>query len=183
LALPETFATVLEGLKPHQVTTCVDVYRTLYAAVDAEYSSLFEGVSTTIQSIHHAGVRLAVLSNKGPMAIADALQRFGLAPFLSCVLAAEPGLPTKPDPALFDLRIAPAFPSTARSAFLMVGDTIADIGFAKMIRMRSCWASYGYGDPIACRKLAPDYEIGCFAELLSVLALPKEPSHAASELR
>ena len=183
LPLPDTFAAVVQGLTLRQVATCVDVYRELYAAADAEHSNLFAGVWTTTQSIHQAGLNLAVLSNKGPAAIAHALGRFGLTSFIACVLAAEPGLPTKPDPAVFDLRIAPAFPSAARSAFLMVGDTSADIRFAKTVGIGSCWASYGYGDPVACRELAPDYEIGCFAELLSILMLPEKPPHGPSHVR
>jgi phosphoglycolate phosphatase len=172
LSLPETFTTAIRGLTPHQVAACVDVYRGLYANVDLEHSRLFEGVRETIKAMHEAGVRLAVLSNKGPIAIARALQRFALASFIAQVLAADPGAPTKPDPALFDLRIAPVFPNVPRSAFLMVGDTTADIRFAKSIGIPSCWASYGYGDPIACKQLAPEHEIGCFAELMSIVLVP-----------
>jgi phosphoglycolate phosphatase len=171
LSLPDTFTTAIRGLTQHEVAACVDIYRGLYAKVDLEHSRLFEGVDATIKTIHEAGVRLAVLSNKGPIAIAGALQRFGLAPYIAHVLAADPGLPTKPDPALFDLRVAPAFPNVPRSAFLMVGDTTADIRFAKSIDIPSCWASYGYGDPIACKQLAPEHEISCFAELLCILSL------------
>jgi phosphoglycolate phosphatase len=171
LPLPETFTTAIRGLTPHQVAACVDIYRGLYAKVDLEHSRLFDGVGTTIKTIHEAGVRLAVVSNKGPIAIAGALQRFGLAPFIAQVLGANPGLPTKPDPALFDLDIATAFPNVPRSAFLMVGDTIADIRFAQSIGIPSCWASYGYGDPIACKQLAPEHEISCFRQLLSILSL------------
>jgi phosphoglycolate phosphatase len=171
LSLAGTFEVAIHGLTPQEVSVCVDVYRELYTEVDAEHSRLFEGVWTTIQRIHAAAVPLAVLSNKGFVAIATALERFGLAPFIACVLAAEPGLPTKPDPALFDLRVAPAFPNVTRSAFLMVGDTTADIRFAKGIGIQSCWAGYGYGDPLACRRLEPEHEISCFAELLSILSL------------
>jgi phosphoglycolate phosphatase len=171
LPLPETFATVIQGLTPHQIAHCVDVYRELYGEMDVEHSELFAGVRTTVSAIQQAGLRLAVLSNKGSVAIARALRRFGLASFVDCVLAADPGLPTKPNPALFDRRVVPAFPTTPRSGFLMVGDTSADILFAKTIGIRNCWARYGYGDPIACRELVPDYEIGCFAELLSILTL------------
>ncbi|MBO0754843.1 MAG: HAD family hydrolase [Bradyrhizobiaceae bacterium] len=171
LPLPETFTTAIRGLTPHQVAVCVDVYRGLYAEADLEHSRLFDGVWTTIKTMHEAGVRLAVVSNKGPVAIAGALQRFALAPFIAQVLAADPGLPVKPDPSLFDLRIAPAFPNVPRSAFLMVGDTTADIRFAQSIGIPSCWARYGYGDPIACKQLAPEHEISCFDELLSILSL------------
>jgi len=169
LPLPETFAAVIRGLSPAQVAACVDVYRAHYGEVDAEHSILFDEVRTTVQTMHATGLRLVVLSNKGSRAIATALQRFELDPFIHCVLAAERGLPTKPDPALFDLRVAPLFPDLPISSFLMVGDTAADLHFAKSVGIRSCWARYGYGDPIACRELAPKHEIGRFAELLSIL--------------
>jgi phosphoglycolate phosphatase len=181
LTLQTTFTSVIEGLTPHQLASCVDLYRETYATIDAQHSRLFEGVWTTLQRIHLAGVHLAVLSNKGPVAIGEALRRYRLAPFITRILGAEQGLPTKPDPALFELRVAPAFPSVPRSDFLMVGDTIADIRFAKTIGVRSCWASYGYGDPLACRQLAPDYEIGCFSALLSVLGLVEQEPQFASD--
>jgi phosphoglycolate phosphatase len=50
----------------------------------------------------------------------------------------------------------------------MVGDTEADLRFARAVGIRSCWASYGYGDGDACRALAPDYEIAAFPELIEI---------------
>jgi LysR substrate binding domain len=46
-----------------------------------------------------------------------------------------------------------------RSDYIVVGDTEADLEFLRRVGISSCWARYGYGNPVACRALAPDYEI------------------------
>jgi len=55
----------------------------------------------------------------------------------------------------------------------MVGDTEADLHFARDVGIRSCWASYGYGDHDGCRALAPDYEIATFPGLLEIVLLAR----------
>ncbi len=170
LSLPQTFAALIPGLSPSQIEASVETYRAHYPTIDMEHSLLFEGVVSTLRSLHAEGVSLVVLSNKGTPAITAALQRFALDSFIHSVLAQEHGLPTKPDPALFHTRVAPLFPGVPQSDFLMVGDTPTDLRFARGLDMPCCWASYGYGDPDACRQLVPDYQIDSFPALLSVLA-------------
>jgi hypothetical protein len=45
--------------------------------------------------------------------------------------------------------------------------------FARAVGIRSCWASYGYGDRDGCRALAPDYEIAAFPGLIEIVSLAR----------
>lgn len=165
-------AEAFEALSPHlnsgQVEHCVKRYREHYPQADHSMTVLYEGVQDAIRGIHDLGVAIVVLSNKGRVAVESALQRFKLQDMVSHVLAADPGMPTKPHPDVFHRRVAPLFGDREASDFLMIGDTAADIRFAQAVGIASCWASYGYGDRDGCRALAPDYEISRFSEAIEI---------------
>jgi phosphoglycolate phosphatase len=119
------------------------------------------------------GICIVVLSNKGRVAVDASLARFGLANSVRYVLADEPGQPTKPDPDVFYRRVVGLFGTHLSSEYIMVGDTEADLRFARAVGIRSCWASYGYGDREGCQALAPDYEIAAFPDLIEIALLAR----------
>jgi phosphoglycolate phosphatase len=170
VSLAEACALLLPGLLVEQIEACVRRYRTLYPAIDLAHSRPYDGVRATLRRLVELGVAIALLSNKGRAAVEAALTRYGWAESVGHILADEAGLPTKPDPAVFSRRIEPIFGERPRSAYLMIGDTAADLQFARAVGIRSCWANYGYGDPLACRSLRPDHEIAGFAELVAIAA-------------
>lgn len=168
--LPETFRSIAPEATPQQVSHYAGLYRLNYRDLEGEHTSVFEGVQSTLEALAAAGVKMAVVSNKGTAAVERSLQRFGLERPIDQVFGAEEGYPSKPDPAIYDLRIKPRYPKVPKSALLMVGDTAADLLFAKGIGIASCWASYGFGDPTSCRPLDPNITIQSFPELASVVA-------------
>ena len=153
------------------VENCVRIYRERYPETDLRMTTIFDGARETIETLAAFGVPLVILSNKGSVAVKAALERFDLAKNIRAVIAGEPGQPSKPDPKVFDERVAPLFPGCRKASFLMVGDTASDLAFARAVKIRSCWASYGYGDPDDCRALAPDYRIGTISALASIARL------------
>jgi phosphoglycolate phosphatase len=166
--LETTFAALDPGLSETEIAKATVHYRRAYAEIGLMLAKLFPDVRETLQALRGHGHLLAVLSNKGRSAIEHQLAAADLAPIIDLIFAAEPGMPNKPDPATFDVRVGPAFPGIARTDFLMVGDTATDILFAKNTGIASCWAVYGYGDPTACRALQPDFEIDDFAALMAI---------------
>jgi phosphoglycolate phosphatase len=167
VVLEEAFAKLLTGATSADVVECVGRYRELYSEVDQETTVLFDGADETLSALHRADRRIVVLSNKGRAAIETALNRFRLLDKVSAVLAADPGEPVKPNPEAFVRRVRPLFEGVPLSAFLMIGDTSADIEFAQASGIASCWASYGYGDADRCLSMKPDLEIRSLSELLS----------------
>ena len=63
---------------------------------------------------------------------------------------------------------------------LIVGDTEADILFAKNAGLRSCWASYGYGDEAVCKALAPEFILPDIARLPGLIQSINSPEQAES---
>jgi phosphoglycolate phosphatase len=168
LTLPDTFLALSPGLTPGQVETCVRTYRHHYPSLDAERSVLFDSVPPSLARLRQLGIALIVLTNKGYEAAFSTLDRLGLADSIDHILAAKQDEPTKPHPDVFHRRVVPLLGRHAPADYLMIGDTEIDLRFARNVGLRSCWASYGYGDRARCRALAPDYEIVSFAGLVDI---------------
>jgi phosphoglycolate phosphatase len=147
----------------------VRTYRALYLDEGTAFLKPFAGTREVLQQLHATGVKVLVVSNKGIAAIRRSLDDSGLSPLVDLILADEPGLPRKPDPALLTDHILPRYPQLHNRQILMVGDTETDILFAKASGMPCCWVSYGYGDAERCRALGPDHEISSIEELPTLL--------------
>jgi len=171
LSLPETCLRLDPGLREADtvVGEIVNTYRTLYRSVGEPLVKTFPGVRETLQRLHTANVNCIVVSNKGIDAVLRSLEQFALTSFVNLVFADRPGLPNKPNPALLNDHILLQFPHAAKERILMVGDTEADIEFAKNGGIASCWATYGFGDSDRCRALAPDYRIDKIGELPAIV--------------
>jgi phosphoglycolate phosphatase len=155
--------------QPAALNTLVGAYRTLYLDEGAPLVKPFAGAADALHRLNASGVICAIVSNKGVAAIRRSLAESRLIGLIDLILADEPGLPKKPDPALFTQHIQPRFAQVQKRQMLMVGDTETDIIFAKASGIACCWASYGYGDVERCRALAPQYEIVGIADLQPLL--------------
>jgi len=165
--LEAAIAVLAPGLTASDILACTVRYRELYPDIDGRMTSLFGGVHETMAALHRDDRKIVVLSNKGRGALEAALARFDLLGMASAVLAADPGLPVKPDPQAFHQRVRPLFADVAAADFVMVGDTAADIGFAQAAGIASCWVSYGYGDAETCRSMKPDFVVDTLSDLLA----------------
>ena len=150
---------------PIALSELVGAYRTLYLDEAGPLLTPFSGAADALRRLNASGVKCAIVSNKGAAAIRRSLDESRLAHFVDLILADEPELPRKPDPALVTHHILPKFAQIQRQQILMVGDTEVDIAFAKASGISCCWASYGYGDMARCRALAPKHEIASIEEL------------------
>jgi len=124
---------------------------------------------------------VVILSNKGIGAVNAVLAQAGLTGVVDLVLGDMPGVRKKPDPMAFFEIIAPWYVRfTARDGeghvvssvqqlkaeeVLVVGDTVADMMFARNVGAVACWARYGYGDVDECEKLRPDVVVDGLEEV------------------
>ena len=142
-------------------------YREVYSSEGCQYEVLFSGAEATLEECaRHA--KIVVLSNKGLKAIEAAIDRFALGQYVSAVLAERPHTPWKPDAGLFD-EVQQRVPGVLRDRSLVVGDTEADLRFARNAGLSSCWAVYGYGHNARCRAVGFDYLLDQLENLPRVL--------------
>jgi phosphoglycolate phosphatase len=144
-------------------------YRALYREHGLAHSYLFPGVKEALQQLKASGRALVIASNKAPASVDIALAHYGLAPFIDMAVCDPQGVPKKPDPASYTRLIAPAFPGLKPDEIVMVGDTAADLGFARNIGAYFAWAGYGYGDPNAGLSTGSDVVLNAFSELPNLL--------------
>ncbi|KAE8353317.1 HAD-like domain-containing protein [Aspergillus coremiiformis] len=153
-------------------------YRALYATHGQRLVKAFPGARDLLVELQARQIPVAIVSNKGVAAVKTALERNGLAGYVPEHLIVgdkTPGAKRKPDPASFVDVLVPVLREKGGRAevdgagVLVVGDTVADIQFARNIGGRVCWCRYGYGDRGACEALGPDFIVDALEEVVGIV--------------
>lgn len=166
ITLEKTFDMLMDQPTAAQVGEMVTRYREIYnGGLGIEKSSPFPGIPDLLRDLAEAGNTIVLCSNKGRAAVEGTLAHYGMGSVASLIVAADGGQPTKPDPASFNDRIKPRIGAAASARPLVIGDTVADLRYARAIGAEVCWAAYGYGDPDVCLPMAPDH---CIADPLDL---------------
>jgi len=150
------------GAQPGEVLDC---YRALYKEKGRGMATLFPGAKAALLSARKMGLRVVLVSNKSHSGLCRMAEHLGIGADVDALHGVENGSFRKPDARLFTETIAPLLPEPGGRRVLMVGDTESDLLFAKNAGLRSCWASYGYGDEAACKALAPEFTLPDIAQL------------------
>ncbi|KAL3421607.1 pyrophosphatase ppax [Phlyctema vagabunda] len=177
-----------QGLGPHQSSfeqseeLWITTYRQLYSTHGQALIKPFPGAEELLGYLKKHEIPTAIVSNKGVAAVKVALQRNGLAgcvPEDLIVGDKTVGAERKPHRASFTAVLMPTLKrlglgnwqtQTDATGVLVVGDTVADIQFAKNIGAKAAWCQYGYGDQDACHKLDPDFVVGSLAEVVDIVS-------------
>jgi len=174
ITLEKTFEMLLEQPSKDQVGDMVMRYREIYnGGLGVEKSSPYPGVPELLRNLAESGNTIVICSNKGRVAVEGTLCHYNMGSVASLIVAADGTQPTKPDPASFTDRTKPQIGSAASTRPLVIGDTVADIRFARAIGAEICWAAYGYGDPDVCLPMAPDHRLSDSLELRGMFAVSK----------
>jgi len=167
---PEVFTTT----ENEWITT----YRDLYDIHGQALIQAFPGAKTLLEELKSHNIPIAIVSNKGITAVKTALERNGLdgcVPDELIVGDKTRGARRKPDPSSFvdvlvpTLKVRLGGGELQASRVLVVGDTVADIQFARNIGGRVCWCRYGYGDREVCETLKPDFEVDSLGEVAGIV--------------
>lgn len=127
---------------------------------------LMPGAREAVETLHAAGIRLGVVTNKPQMPTEAILDHFGLSRFLGAVIGGDAGVARKPAPDMI-LAALDRLGATPEAA-LMVGDSPADLGAARAAGVVMVAVRGGYTN-VPADGLGADRVIETLAELDAVL--------------
>ncbi len=175
LGMQHALQTLSPSLDEQRIRTLLEAYEQNYLEEGALKSTTFPHAHTVLKQLQDAGLILTIVSNKAVQAVSSSLERFGLKQYIKMIVGDRLNMKKKPDPMAYTTVIKPTFPELSVSEILMVGDTQADLLFAKNIGVDACWAQYGYGTPAECIKLNPQYRIHDLLDLLPIIIPNRQP--------
>jgi phosphoglycolate phosphatase len=144
-----------------------------YAALEERNESdaqPYPGVGEALRTLHQAGLRIAVVTNKQRRFADDLLHRLDLMRWIDVVVGGDTCERRKPDPQplLFACQSLAVSPSRA----LMVGDSINDVTAARAARIPIVCVPYGYNEGQDPSTLTCDVMIENLADLRFLLWPP-----------
>lgn len=134
-----------------------------------QLSHLYSNVTSTLQALHQAGYKMAIVTNKPSAFVPDILQQHGIAELFVDVIGGDDFPNKKPDPMALNWLLDKH--QVSAQQMLMVGDSKNDVLAAQNAGCHSFALTYGYnhGEPIS--DSAPDYVADNIAEMLDVLSV------------
>jgi phosphoglycolate phosphatase len=127
----------------------------------------YAGAAESLRTLHDAGLRTAVVTNKQHRFAEALLRRLGLADWVDVVVGGDTCARRKPDPqplffACESLQVPP-------SESLMVGDSVNDVQAARAAGIPVVCVSYGYNEGRDPRTLECDLLLDSLSELPALL--------------
>jgi 2-phosphoglycolate phosphatase len=148
-------------------------YRAHHPSVMIAGTHLFPGVAETLQALQHAGLLLAVCSNKPVAFTRGLLDHFGLMPVFAAVLGPEDVAHPKPAPDLLLAGLARLGVSAADA--LYVGDMEVDVATARGACVPVWVVPTGSNDLATLQAAKPDKVLEHFRNLLPLLNIHPLP--------
>ena len=129
-----------------------------------DQTRLYPGAEEGLRQLHHAGIPLAVISNKLETPSKLILEGLGVAGLFQYIIGGDSGFKLKPDPDSL-LHVVNAVGAEATRSY-MVGDNYTDLASARMAKMLSVYAAYGFG---VLKDEKYDFRIDDFAGLVKLV--------------
>ncbi len=127
-----------------QVSRVLADYDLDYATVYHHTDRAYDGVCEVVQTLHHMGLQIAVLSNKQDLFVKGLAQQLLPNGCFETAQGVIQGKPTKPDPYLAN--IVAEHLGVLPTECIMIGDSDVDIRTAENAGMRHIGVSWGYRD-------------------------------------
>jgi phosphoglycolate phosphatase len=130
----------------------------------------YPGAAETLQRLHAAGVKVAVVTNKHHRFASALMHNLKLSPWIDLIVGGDTCERRKPDPQPL-LFACSSLGMTAAQA-LMVGDSINDVGAARAAGIPVVCVPYGYNEGRDPRTLDCDAMVETLAELPALVGCP-----------
>lgn len=167
LRLEEAFRVLHPQLTLAQAQHCATAYRDIFEKNKQHMIiSAFPHVVETLAQLYAQGMVLAVASSRNRASLQGYLDQLHIADYISCVVAAEDVVHTKPAPDMV-LKVLETVHGTVDDT-LVVGDMSYDIEMGRNAGAKTCGVTYGNGtrDQLA----QADYVINDFADVLRIVS-------------
>jgi phosphoglycolate phosphatase len=161
--LTETFSKLLPADLHYRIPEAVELYKNHYPPRALETTTLFPGVSETLDTLRQRGFLLATATTKMTAGTLRVLTHFGIAEHFVQIQGSD-NIPFKPDP--FIIMKILEDQSWKKNETLMVGDTDNDIMAGKSASIATCGVTYGSLTKEQIEQCKPDIIIHSLPELL-----------------
>lgn len=159
---------LVRGLLPDHPAIPFDVaanrFREAYGRCFDQQTALYPGVAELLDELGHAGVQMAVATNKVEALARPLIEHLGISRYFFKLVGPESITRRKPDPETLTLILRASAAPASRT--LMVGDHPADILCGKAAGTRTCAVTYGYGGRDDLAAVQPDFTVDVFPDLL-----------------
>jgi phosphoglycolate phosphatase len=160
------FAAAGEPLEPAIADQLVARFLTIYRSRIAEESYAFEGLEPSLSSLHEAGAKLCVCTNKPTDLSILLLGELNLLQHFASVVGGDMPAKSKPDPGHFIMAVEKAGGDPSRA--IMVGDSETDIATARAAGVPVVAVPFGYTE-LAPDALGADILIRRFSDLTAAV--------------
>jgi phosphoglycolate phosphatase len=162
--------TLTDARRAEMVDRFFDHYGALETGNESD-AQPYPGASEALRTLHDAGMRIAVVTNKHRRFANELLHRLDLMKWVDVVVGGDTCERRKPDPQ--PLLFACASMALSPSQALMVGDSINDVTAARAAGIPIVCVPYGYNEGQDPNSLACDAMIENLAELPGLLWPPR----------
>jgi phosphoglycolate phosphatase-like HAD superfamily hydrolase len=139
------------------------VAETIEAIPSAQLVRPLGAVAAAVQSLHAAGVQIAVITSDDRRATLDELPALGIAEWVAAIVCGDDPLPNKPAPE--GLYHAAQTLGVVPQRMLMVGDTASDMVFGRNAGVAGCIGVRGGAGDLAVLRQHADVVVGSIGEI------------------
>ncbi len=127
----------------------------------------YEGIEEMLEKLKHAGVKLAVLSNKPHLQTRDVVATFFKSDTFTCVQGQQEGIPRKPDPtAVFQLADELG---VTREECLYIGDSDVDMKTGVAAGVTTIGVTWGFRSREVLEENGATYIVDKAKEIISIV--------------
>ncbi|HBX00766.1 MAG TPA: phosphoglycolate phosphatase, partial [Gammaproteobacteria bacterium] len=137
-----------------------------YAAHVADASTPYDSVIDTLDVLHDAGAKLAVVTNKPARFTVPLLSALSLDGYFESVISGDTA--TQPKPAADPILLCLDELNVGIDQALMVGDSLADVGAAKAAGVDVACFRHGYNHGMDVRAMEPNFVFDRLCEILPI---------------